>query len=84
MGRKRAPGSTTPQWVYTNDSIVAALQATYPSAPPSDLRAQGVHEGPLPIGQPRLAGLAVEAGRTLTTKQIDTLDTIWEKATAKG
>lgn len=30
MGRKRAPGSTTPQWVYTNDSIVAALQATYP------------------------------------------------------
>lgn len=21
MGRKRAPGSTTPQWVYTNDSI---------------------------------------------------------------
>lgn len=31
MGRKRAPGSTTPQWVYTNDSIVAALQATYPS-----------------------------------------------------
>lgn len=26
----------------------------------------------------------IEAGRTLTTKQIDTLDTIWEKATAKG
>lgn len=23
MGRKREPGSTTPQWVYTNDSIVA-------------------------------------------------------------
>lgn len=26
----------------------------------------------------------IEAGRTLTTKQIDTLDTIWEKVTAKG
>jgi len=26
----------------------------------------------------------IEAGRTPTTKQIDTLDTIWEKATAKG
>lgn len=26
----------------------------------------------------------IEAGRTLTTKQIDTLDTIWEKATARG